>query len=130
GRDQAAAPKDPPNRGDRGDLLQPAREVMGDGLGAGVVTGSDQILAQLENKSLDLRPDLVRAGARPPRARLERRVPALAVPRDELIDPAARKVVRPCKLARTASFKRDRVHHVPSQTHRGTPSPAWLSTMS
>jgi len=119
--------KDPPDRGERGGrVLQATREVADDGLGAGVVARSDQVTAQLEDDGLDLGPDGVRAGARPARARLDRRVAALAVPRDKLIDPASRKVVRPRELARTAPLEHDRVHHVPSQTHRRTPSPAWL----
>ena len=130
GRDQAVAREDPPDRGDRGELLQAVREVIGDGLGAGVVAGRGKLTPHLEDQGLGLRPDLMRTGMWPPRAWLERGVPALAVARHELIDPAAREVVRPGELARTASFECDRIHHVPSQTHRGTPSPAWVSTMS
>ena len=65
-----------------------------------------------------VRPDLVPAGVRPSRARLERRVPALAVPGHKLIDPAAGDVMTPRELARAASLEHDRIHHVPSQTHR------------
>jgi hypothetical protein len=131
GRDQPVPAKDPPDRGDRGDLfLQPTREVMRDRLGAGVVAGRREILARRQDQGLDRCADLVRARARSPRARLEGRVSTLAVPRHQLIDPASRKVVRPRKLARTAPLEHDRIHHVPAQTHRDTPLPAWLSTMS
>src|SRR5712691_7608777 len=103
---------------------------MRDRVRAGVMSGASELAPQREDGVLDLRPDLVRAGARAVRARLERRVPAVAIAGHELIDPAARDAMAPGELARTAALEHDRVDHVAAQTHRNTPSPAWVSTIT
>src|SRR6266540_4102093 len=103
---------------------------MRDRLRAGVVARGRKLVAQLEDRGLDARPHLMRARARSTRARLECRVAAGAVAGEQRIDPAARDVMTPGKLARAAALEHDRVHHVASQTHRDTPSLGWVSTMS
>ena len=66
---------------------------------------------------------LVRAGVRPPAARLESRITALAEAPDELVDPGPRDPMAPGQLGRTAPLQDHRVDHVPSQPHRCTPLP-------
>lgn len=53
--DQAVAPEDAPDGGARWKVLRQAcGEVVGDGLRSGVVTGCQQLLAQLEDGGDDL----------------------------------------------------------------------------
>src|SRR4029077_1625894 len=97
---------------------------------APVVPRRNQLLAQLEDPFHDLRPDLVRARARAMRARLQRGVPASAIAPEELVDPGPGDAVAPGELTWTAPFERDRVHEISAQAHRGTPPPAWVSTIT
>jgi len=50
---QSIAFQDPPDGCHRRQLVDPADEVVRDGLGAGIVTVGDQFLAQLKDLCLD-----------------------------------------------------------------------------
>ena len=53
--DLALAAEDPPDGGRRGHLLDQRLEMVGDGASAGVVAGCDQLLAQPQDRGLDVR---------------------------------------------------------------------------
>jgi hypothetical protein len=104
GRNQALAGEDAPDGGDSGDFGDQGDQVMGDGLGAGVMAVVDQAMAEAEDGGFGLRIDLVRAGAWAARARLQGLVAALAEAGDELVDPASGDPVLLSQLSRTAAL--------------------------
>ena len=58
--DEAVALQDPPDRGGRRPATGLACEVIKDGLGAGVMTGAGQLVAQLEHVGDDVGASLMR----------------------------------------------------------------------
>jgi hypothetical protein len=66
--DEAFALEDAPDGRQRGHSVDLADEVVGDGVGPGVVTGGDELLTKLENFALNLGRCLVGAGVGPARS--------------------------------------------------------------
>ena len=99
--------EDPPDRRDRRDRCDLPGKVVGDGLGAGVMTGFGERPPQRQDGRLDLGAMLVRTRPRPPALRLEGRVAAAAKAADQLIDPGPRDPMAPRQLGRTAPLEHD-----------------------
>lgn len=105
GSDQLVALEDAPDGGDGGGrLTQAVGQVVGDGLGSGVMAGGDQLPSQREDGFDDLAADL--AGGREPS--------------QKHVEPAPGDAVVAGDVGRTAALHQHRVDDVALQAHPDT----------
>ena len=119
--DQAATTEDSPDGGARRRCRrQTPGEVVGDGLGPGVVTRSAELLAELEDGGDDLLADLPWTPSRSARVRLERRLAVGSNSGDQLVQPAPGDAMGLGDFGRAAFLDEHRVDHIALQSHPGT----------
>ena len=125
--DEPPPPEDPPDGRDRRHRVPAHRQVVVDGLCAGVQTLVGELLSQRHDLVLQLGAGAVGDVLRRLRPRLDRGVAAVPEPLEELRYPTLGDPVGPGNLPIAPALKNHRLDHVPCQIHRRPPSQ--VSTM-
>jgi hypothetical protein len=125
--DQPVAFEDAPDRRHRGDVGMGEPEMMRDRVRSAVIAGGVELLAQHDDRGLDLGRRGVGAGPGAARTRFEGSVAALPVAGEQLGDPGFGNAGAPGHLAMASTVPDDRFDDVPLHAHG---PPPLVGTMS